>query len=115
MRAKVEGKITRMREKQRQIRLVLGAAVWFAAFSAIGASVYTVRARTARDVERLALRSASGFNLAPGDLVFVATDRGLVHVGEVAERGPNEDAVALGIDPTAFVPRSPPSGPRPII
>jgi hypothetical protein len=86
----------------RPIRLVLGGAVWFAALSAIGASVYTVRARTARDVERLSLRSAAGFDLAPGNLVFVATDRGLVHVGEVATTAPDEEAVTLTIDPPAF-------------
>ncbi len=91
-----------MRDPQRPIRLVLGGAMWLAAISAIGASVYTVRARTTRAVELLSLRSASGFDLTPGDPVFVATDRGLAHIGEVAARAPDGHTVTLTIAPPAF-------------
>ncbi|MFQ5591427.1 MAG: hypothetical protein ACE5HE_09715 [Phycisphaerae bacterium] len=92
----------RMYGLTRPARCVLGGALWVAALAAIGTSLHVVRARTARAVEHLILRSTSGVDLKAGDLVFLGLDRGLVHAGEVSGVTADGQTIALAIDPGAF-------------
>lgn len=80
----------------------MGAAVWvLAAFAAL-TSAYVLHARTSRPVRELRIQVPPQTPLASGDLVYLATDRGLDPIGEVVRRPDSQGLVALAIEPAGF-------------
>lgn len=85
-----------------RIRLALGALVWALTLIAVGRSLMTVHARTSRPVAFVILRLEDGMTLAPGDMVYLASDAGLKSVGEVSAIPHDDGRVPLAVDPLAF-------------
>lgn len=77
--------------------MALGAAVWVVAAGAIVFSFRLVAANVVRPTARLSIAAPSGIGLSQGDIVYLATDRGLEAVGEVGEADPLLGEVELRI------------------
>jgi hypothetical protein len=65
-------------------------------------SVHTVRARVSRPMHHLVLEAPGDTALASGDLVFLTTDAGLEHIGEVTDVSTGRIRATLAVEPPAF-------------
>ncbi len=83
----------------RVIHTILGTGLWLAAAWALAGSIYTVRARVARPIQTIQLDLPGESGLAVGDGVFLSTDAGLEHIGEVREVSGDDVSVSLAVTP----------------
>ncbi len=82
--------------------LALGIAVWTVALAAIWQATSTLAARESQNTKPLLLTNEQPGHLHPGDMVYLATEGGLVRVGEVAHANAHDAVVSLTIEPSAF-------------
>lgn len=69
--------------RNRTFAAILGAVFWVAALSTLGYSVLTVRDRIVRPASILRLQLPGETGLSAGDAVYLQTEVGFEHVGEV--------------------------------
>lgn len=84
------------------MRIFLGAIACTAALAALGASLHTVYARSARPMHHLRIAAPFHHGLRIGDPVYAQRDHGLERAGEVRAVDPAARQVTLAIFPAAW-------------
>jgi hypothetical protein len=81
------------------IYVIVGIILWVIASVLVTSSVNTVRARASRPVEILEIQLPDRASLASGDSVFLTSDEGLAHAGEVLDVDREEQVARLALRP----------------